>query len=369
MGRPEKGTWLQKGNLAWLPAMDDPPAEAAGAAEGRGPRVGEMSVRLCRDQSGQHKGQKYPGLFLLKLTGNPKHRGGLTVAELRKSSAQDERKKIRVDDRVTQINGAPVGTFQSLEAVKEYIRTQETLMLHVERREVQLRQRGIRREARNHLEGVLFQQPQLAALVAHVPAAMPADWYDTLDVRVHTLSLLATAAGAAAAEAAARIAANDDRARSEIRSEDVDALWRSSYDERVAREAAGVVDGTRKVWIRLQMVESGDSKETEGQPPIFDPSGIVHFRRARQQKPTASPAVVAGAPVSGPSPSSPRPSAGARRCCGCASTRSGTHSASASCSGQACSRASPAPPTRLLARHVFSCSPTAPALCPRLSSR
>ena len=111
VGRPEEGTWLQKENLAWLPAMDDPPAEAAGAAEGRGPRVGEMSVRLCRDQSGQHKGQKYPGLFLLKLTGNPKHRGGLTVAELRKSSAQDERKKIRVDDRVMQINGAPVGTF------------------------------------------------------------------------------------------------------------------------------------------------------------------------------------------------------------------------------------------------------------------
>ena len=83
-------------------------------------------------------------------------------------AADDEaaRPEIRVDDRVTQINGAPVGTFQSLEAVKEYIRTQETLMLHVERREVQLRQRGIRREARNHLEGVLFQQPQLAAALS-----------------------------------------------------------------------------------------------------------------------------------------------------------------------------------------------------------
>eukprot|EP00967_Tisochrysis_lutea_P149034 scaffold285675_cov23-Tisochrysis_lutea.AAC.1 len=55
--------------------------------------VGEMRVKLHRDGSRQQKGQSFPGLFLLKMAGNPQHAEGITVAELRPSSAKDERKK------------------------------------------------------------------------------------------------------------------------------------------------------------------------------------------------------------------------------------------------------------------------------------
>jgi hypothetical protein len=229
--------------------------------------VGEMLVRLQRDHTRQRKGQSHPGLFLLKMAGNPAHVDGVTVVELRPSGASDERRKVRVGDAVTRINGVAVGDFGSFSAVQEYVRTQRQLVLHVKRRDVQMRARTMRREARRHLEGFLFQQPSIARALAVAPALLPHSWFDTLEIRLHSLTLLATAASGTALRGRRAGGAQEPTG-----ADDVDALWRAGA---AAAAGGGCVDAFSSVQVKMSMLVSGDCHTTEGVEPLFEPQGPV----------------------------------------------------------------------------------------------
>ena len=119
------------------------------------------------------------------------------------------------------------------------------------------------------MEGALFQQPQLAAALSTVPTLMPASWYDTLEVRVHTLTLLATAASAGSLDLPTPGATGSIL-------EDIDAIWKTSGSAPgVGASDGGCVDAMRSVHLHLHMLASGDSHTTDGIKPLFQPKGPV----------------------------------------------------------------------------------------------
>lgn len=182
-----------------------------------------LRVRLLRDTTRGKTAGYLPGLFQLRLRGNPQ--GGrfdpVRVHDLPlrsyDSAPGDQRWRLRVGDVVLQLNDRRINSFRTLDAVLEYIRKQErTLTLHISatRRGEELA--GIPRRIRNaqkihHVEAFLVQA---LASVYKRPAVTPEErrhaaaagekwssrrscvnlfplgpggWYDTLEVRVRKL--------------------------------------------------------------------------------------------------------------------------------------------------------------------------------------
>ena len=138
-------------------------------------------VRLERGplSGGGRKGAS-ASLFRIKLGGYPRSTDGVFIeyiddAEL---GCADDRSHLKVNDRVVEINGTQVTTFETLDQVKRFVREQPLLELRIEKAKGEP-------QRKHWTERAVRRAGAVPMLASHLPG----NWYDRLELRFSDLRL------------------------------------------------------------------------------------------------------------------------------------------------------------------------------------